>query len=174
MALGHHRADARRRPLVERLRQPSASRGRRRHCSVRLRISPTASPKMPAPTTKVAPQSQEEVREISRARRQSARHANADRAEGRSRMGRRAGPAAGGGRQHAAQSRHDAMKRGVLKRWRADEPAAAGEYGEFWPAYVDVLSTLLLVVTLLMSIFMIAQVLLRPGSDGQGTRRFSA
>jgi chemotaxis protein MotB len=33
----------------------------------------------------------------------------------------------------------------------------SGEYGEFWPAYVDVLSTLLLVVTLLMSIFMIAQ-----------------
>ena len=32
-----------------------------------------------------------------------------------------------------------------------------GEYGEFWPAYIDVLSTLLLVVTLLMSIFMIAQ-----------------
>jgi chemotaxis protein MotB len=32
-----------------------------------------------------------------------------------------------------------------------------GEYGEFWPAYVDVLSTLLLVVTLLMSIFMLAQ-----------------
>jgi chemotaxis protein MotB len=32
-----------------------------------------------------------------------------------------------------------------------------GEFGEFWPAYVDVLSTLLLVVTLLMSIFMIAQ-----------------
>ena len=33
----------------------------------------------------------------------------------------------------------------------------SAEYGEFWPAYVDVLSTLLLVVTLLMSIFMIAQ-----------------
>ena len=33
----------------------------------------------------------------------------------------------------------------------------SSEYGEFWPAYVDVLSTLLLVVTLLMSIFMIAQ-----------------
>ena len=31
------------------------------------------------------------------------------------------------------------------------------EHGEFWPAYVDVLSTLLLVVTLLMSLFMIAQ-----------------
>ena len=31
-----------------------------------------------------------------------------------------------------------------------------GEYGEFWPAYVDVLSTLLLVVTFLMSIFMIS------------------
>ncbi len=30
-------------------------------------------------------------------------------------------------------------------------------YGEFWPGYVDVLSTLLLVVTFLMSIFMIAQ-----------------
>lgn len=32
-----------------------------------------------------------------------------------------------------------------------------GDSGEFWPAYVDVLSTLLLVVTLLMSLFMIAQ-----------------
>ena len=32
-----------------------------------------------------------------------------------------------------------------------------GEYGEFWPGYVDVLSTLLLVVTFLMSLFMIAQ-----------------
>jgi chemotaxis protein MotB len=33
----------------------------------------------------------------------------------------------------------------------------SGEYGEFWPGYVDVLSTLLLVVTFLMSIFMLAQ-----------------
>ena len=33
----------------------------------------------------------------------------------------------------------------------------SGEYAEFWPGYVDVLSTLLLVVTFLMSIFMIAQ-----------------
>lgn len=32
-----------------------------------------------------------------------------------------------------------------------------GEYSAFWPAYVDVLSTLLLVVTFLMSLFMIAQ-----------------
>ena len=32
-----------------------------------------------------------------------------------------------------------------------------GEQGLFWPAYVDVLSTLLLVVTFLMSLFMIAQ-----------------
>lgn len=32
-----------------------------------------------------------------------------------------------------------------------------GDNAEFWPAYVDVLSTLLLVVTLLMSLFMIAQ-----------------
>jgi chemotaxis protein MotB len=31
------------------------------------------------------------------------------------------------------------------------------EYGEFWPGYVDVLSTLLLVVTFLLSIFMISQ-----------------
>ena len=30
-------------------------------------------------------------------------------------------------------------------------------YGEFWPAYVDVLSTLLMVLTLLLSIFMLAQ-----------------
>ncbi len=33
----------------------------------------------------------------------------------------------------------------------------SGEYAEFWPGYVDVLSTLLLVVTFLMSLFMIAQ-----------------
>ena len=30
-------------------------------------------------------------------------------------------------------------------------------YGEFWPGYVDVLSTLLLVVTFLMAVFMVAQ-----------------
>ncbi|MGD9784085.1 MAG: peptidoglycan -binding protein [Hyphomicrobiaceae bacterium] len=33
----------------------------------------------------------------------------------------------------------------------------SGEYGDFWPGYVDVLSTLLLVVIFLMSIFMLAQ-----------------
>jgi chemotaxis protein MotB len=33
----------------------------------------------------------------------------------------------------------------------------SGDYAEFWPGYVDVLSTLLLVVTFLMSVFMIAQ-----------------
>jgi chemotaxis protein MotB len=32
-----------------------------------------------------------------------------------------------------------------------------GDYGEYWPGFVDVLSTLLLVVTFLMSIFMLAQ-----------------
>ena len=32
-----------------------------------------------------------------------------------------------------------------------------GERGEFWPGYVDVLSTLLLVVTFLLSIFMLSQ-----------------
>lgn len=32
-----------------------------------------------------------------------------------------------------------------------------GDYGEFWPGYVDALSTLLLVVIFLMSIFMLAQ-----------------
>lgn len=42
------------------------------------------------------------------------------------------------------------MARGRTKR-------GSGEYGEFWPGYVDVLSTLLLVVTFLMSLFMIAQ-----------------
>src|SRR3954453_10531853 len=43
----------------------------------------------------------------------------------------------------------------------------SGEYGEFWPAYVDVLSTLLLVVTLLMSIFMIAQYFSAQESSGK-------
>jgi len=41
------------------------------------------------------------------------------------------------------------MARGRSKR--------GGDYGEFWPGYVDVLSTLLLVVIFLMSIFMLSQ-----------------
>ena len=41
------------------------------------------------------------------------------------------------------------MARGRSKR--------GADYGEFWPGFVDVLSTLLLVVTFLMSLFMIAQ-----------------
>jgi chemotaxis protein MotB len=44
---------------------------------------------------------------------------------------------------------------------------SGGEYGEFWPAYVDVLSSLLLVVTLLMSIFMIAQFFVAQESSGK-------
>ena len=52
------------------------------------------------------------------------------------------------------------MARGRSKR-------SSGEYGEFWPAYVDVLSTLLLVVTMLMSIFMIAQFFVAQESSGK-------
>lgn len=44
-----------------------------------------------------------------------------------------------------------------------------GEYAEFWPAYVDVLSTLLLVVTLLMSLFMIAQYFAAEEAIGKDT-----
>ncbi|MBX9927198.1 MAG: peptidoglycan -binding protein [Hyphomicrobiaceae bacterium] len=44
-----------------------------------------------------------------------------------------------------------------------------GDYGEFWPGYVDVLSTLLLVVTFLMSIFMIAQFYVAQESSGKDT-----
>ena len=42
-----------------------------------------------------------------------------------------------------------------MARGRATRRSA--EYGEFWPGFVDVLSTLLLVFTFLLSIFMIAQ-----------------
>jgi chemotaxis protein MotB len=45
----------------------------------------------------------------------------------------------------------------------------SGEYGEFWPGYVDVLSTLLLVVTFLMSIFMLAQFFVSQESSGKDT-----
>jgi chemotaxis protein MotB len=41
------------------------------------------------------------------------------------------------------------------------------EYGEFWPGYVDVLSTLLLVVTFLLSIFMISQYYVSQESSGK-------
>ena len=44
-----------------------------------------------------------------------------------------------------------------------------GEYGEFWPGYVDVLSTLLLVVTFLMSLFMIAQYFASQEASGKDT-----
>lgn len=42
-------------------------------------------------------------------------------------------------------------------------------YGEFWPAYVDVLSTLLMVFTLLLSIFMLAQYYVAQESSGKDT-----
>ena len=45
----------------------------------------------------------------------------------------------------------------------------SAEYGEFWPGYVDVLSTLLLVVTFLMSIFMISQYFAAQESSGKDT-----
>ena len=43
-------------------------------------------------------------------------------------------------------------------------------YGEFWPGYVDVLSTLLLVVTFLMSVFMVAQFYVSQESPARTTR----
>ncbi len=43
------------------------------------------------------------------------------------------------------------------------------DYGEFWPGFVDVLSTLLLVVTFLMSIFMVAQHFASQEASGKET-----
>lgn len=43
------------------------------------------------------------------------------------------------------------------------------DYGEFWPGYVDALSTLLLVVTFLMSIFMLAQYFATQEASGKDT-----
>lgn len=43
----------------------------------------------------------------------------------------------------------------------------ASEYGEFWPGYVDVLSTLLLTVTFLLSIFMLSQFFVSQESSGK-------
>jgi len=43
----------------------------------------------------------------------------------------------------------------------------SGQYGEFWPGYVDVLSTLLLVFTFLLSIFMLAQYFVTQESSGK-------
>ena len=42
-------------------------------------------------------------------------------------------------------------------------------YGEFWPGYVDVLSTLLLVVTFLMSVFMVSQFYVSQEASGKDT-----
>jgi chemotaxis protein MotB len=44
-----------------------------------------------------------------------------------------------------------------------------GDYGEFWPGYVDVLSTILLVFTFLLSIFMLAQYFVSQESSGKDT-----
>jgi chemotaxis protein MotB len=43
----------------------------------------------------------------------------------------------------------------------------ASEYAEFWPGYVDVLSTLLLTVTFLLSIFMLSQFFVSQESSGK-------
>jgi chemotaxis protein MotB len=43
----------------------------------------------------------------------------------------------------------------------------SGEYGEFWPGYVDVLSTLVLVFIFLLSIFMLAQYFVSQESSGK-------
>jgi chemotaxis protein MotB len=51
------------------------------------------------------------------------------------------------------------MARGRVRR--------GGEHGEFWPGYVDVLSTLLLTVTFLMSIFMISQYFVGQEASGK-------
>ena len=45
----------------------------------------------------------------------------------------------------------------------------SADYGLFWPGYVDVLSTLLLVVTFLMSIFMLAQYFASQEASGKDT-----
>lgn len=42
-----------------------------------------------------------------------------------------------------------------------------GDHGEFWPGYVDILSTLLLTVTFLMSIFMISQYFVGQEASGK-------
>jgi chemotaxis protein MotB len=44
-----------------------------------------------------------------------------------------------------------------------------GNHDQFWPGYVDVLSTLLLVVTFLLSIFMVAQFYVSQESSGKDT-----
>ena len=52
---------------------------------------------------------------------------------------------------------------------RARAGRRGGEYGEFWPGYVDVLSTLLLVFTFLLSIFMLAQYFVTQEASGKDT-----
>ena len=46
---------------------------------------------------------------------------------------------------------------------------SGGSHDLFWPGYVDVLSTLLLVVTFLLSIFMVAQFYVSQESSGKDT-----
>jgi chemotaxis protein MotB len=46
---------------------------------------------------------------------------------------------------------------------------STASYAEFWPGYVDVLSTLLLVVTFLMSIFMVSQFYVSQEASGKDT-----
>ena len=46
---------------------------------------------------------------------------------------------------------------------------SGGEYAEFWPGYVDVLSTLLLTMTFLLSIFMLSQFFVSQESSGKDT-----
>ena len=74
---------------------------------------------------------------------------------------------AGGGR--GAQGLTEDRAANVARRSHSHGLRASRRtsYGEFWPGYVDVLSTLLLVVTFLMSVFMVAQFLVSQEACGK-------
>ena len=103
--------------------------------------------------------------------------ANARRAEGGARMGRRTGPAAAGDRHRAAPGRfkaqgirpEDECDRGS-DRWVSRAAAAANYQTNLWPGFVDMLSTLLLVVIFLMSLFMVTNYIITQASQAARTQ----
>ena len=89
-------------------------------------------------------------------------------------MGGRAGRPAVGGGLRAQGSRRQRAAKEARSRWPIGAHAERPTYGEFWPGYVDVLSTLLLVVTFLLSVFMVAQFYVSQEVVRQGHARCAA
>ena len=70
-------------------------------------------------------------------------------------------------RQHAGAARRRAEEAGAELAWRSPATGAADRHVDYWPGFVDALSTLLLAIMFLLSVFVLAQFLLSREISGK-------